>query len=211
MNTSLPAAAPNTSSDSPLRQLLAPSLRCALFMCLLTGLAYPLASTGAGQLLFPQQANGSVLHNQGQAVGSALIGQAFSSPRYFQPRPSMTAGTPYNAAASGASNQGATNPNLRKAVQERAAAYRQLNGLAADAQIPVDALTASGSGLDPHISVANAQLQIQRVAQQRKLSLAQVQSLVQAHTEARTLLLLGEPRVHVLRLNLALDALPTTH
>lgn len=202
--------------------LLRPVLVAAVFFMLLTGLAYPLATTVLANLLFPFQAQGSLVQRDGVVVGSALIGQSFSRPEYFQGRPSMTLGSdpldpsksvpqPYNAGASGASNLGPTNQKLVDSVAARVSAYRQLNGLAADMQVPVDALTASASGLDPHISLANAQLQLNRVARLRNLPLADLQALLQDHSESRTFGLLGEPRVNVLQLNLALDALAPVH
>lgn len=202
--------------------LLRPVLVAAVFFMLLTGLAYPLATTVLANLLFPFQAQGSLVQRDGLVVGSALIGQSFSRPEYFQGRPSMTLGSdpldpsksvpqPYNAGASGASNLGPTNQKLVDSVAARVSAYRQLNGLAADMQVPVDAVTASASGLDPHISLANAQLQLNRVARLRNLPLADLQALLQDHSESRTFGLLGEPRVNVLQLNLALDALAPVH
>ncbi|MDC7814525.1 MULTISPECIES: K(+)-transporting ATPase subunit C [Pseudomonas] len=202
--------------------LLRPVLVAAVFFMLLTGLAYPLATTVLANLLFPFQAQGSLVQRDGVVVGSALIGQSFSRPEYFQGRPSMTLGSdpldpsksvpqPYNAGASGASNLGPTNQKLVDSVAARVSAYRQLNGLAADMQVPVDAVTASASGLDPHISLANAQLQLNRVARLRNLPLADLQALLQDHSESRTFGLLGEPRVNVLQLNLALDALAPVH
>ncbi|MGE8350508.1 MAG: K(+)-transporting ATPase subunit C [Pseudomonas protegens] len=202
--------------------LLRPVLVAAVFFMLLTGLAYPLATTVLANLLFPFQAQGSLVQRDGLVVGSALIGQSFSRPEYFQGRPSMTLGSdpldpsksvpqPYNAGASGASNLGPTNQKLVDSVAARVSAYRQLNGLAADTPVPVDAVTASASGLDPHISLANAQLQLNRVARLRNLPLADLQALLQDHSESRTFGLLGEPRVNVLQLNLALDALAPVH
>ncbi|MCO7577056.1 MULTISPECIES: K(+)-transporting ATPase subunit C [Pseudomonas chlororaphis group] len=202
--------------------LLRPVLVAAVLFMLLTGLAYPLATTVLANLLFPFQAQGSLVQRDGVVVGSALIGQSFSRPEYFQGRPSMTLGSdpldpsksvpqPYNAGASGASNLGPTNQKLVDSVAARVNAYRQLNGLAADMQVPVDAVTASASGLDPHISLANAQLQLNRVARLRNLPLADLQALLQDHSESRTFGLLGEPRVNVLQLNLALDALAPVH
>ena len=220
MNT-LPISAPVVqTATSPLKGLLGPCLRGALFVALITGVAYPLVTTGVAQLVLAQQANGSLIERGGAVVGSALIGQWFTGAAYFHPRASATQApdpqdaskslaAPYNAGASSGSNLGPTNPALIASVQERVAAYRQANGLAADAAVPVDAVTASASGLDPHISVANAQLQAARVAQARGLSLVLAQQLVQQHTEGRVLGLLGEPRVNVLRLNLALDAIKT--
>ena len=202
--------------------LLRPVLVAAVFFMLLTGLAYPLATTVLANLLFPFQAQGSLVQRDGVVVGSALIGQSFSRPEYFQGRPSMTLGSdpldpsksvpqPYNAGASGASNLGPTNQKLVDSVAARVSAYRQLNCLAADMPVPVDAVTASASGLDPHISLANAQLQLNRVARLRNLPLADLQALLQDHSESRTFGLLGEPRVNVLQLNLALDALAPVH
>ena len=217
MNT-LETTPDTAAAASPLLGLIGPCLRGAVFVALLTGLAYPLLTTGVAQVLLPRQAGGSLI-GQGEAlVGSDLIGQHFSDARHFHPRPSATTApdaqdasksvaAPYNAAASLGSNQGPTNPALIANVQQRVAAYRQANGLAQDASVPVDAVTASASGLDPHISLANAQLQAARVAQARGLAVARAQQLVQQHTEGRVLGLLGEPRVNVLRLNLALDAL----
>lgn len=203
-------------------QLLGSSARAALLVMLIAGVAYPLLTTGVAQILFPHAANGSLIERDGQRVGSVLIGQQFASDAYFQGRPSATLGAdpaqpgasvpaPYNAGASGASNQGATHQGLAEVVAQRVDQYRAVNGLAAQVAVPVDAVTASASGLDPHISLANAQLQVARVAKARGLTPDQVQQLVQDHTQPRTLFLLGEPRVHVLQLNLALDAAaPTT-
>ena len=198
-------------------RLLGHSVRLAVGLMLVSGIAYPLLTTGVAQLLFPAAAQGSLVQRHGQVVGSVLIGQRFTGAGYFHGRPSATLGpdpaqpgaslsAPYNATASGASNQGATSQALAKDVAERVARYRADNGLAAGVRVPVDAVTASASGLDPHISVANAGLQAPRVAQARGLGLAQVQALIARATEPRTLGLLGEPRVNVLRLNLALDA-----
>ena len=176
----------------------------ALFT-LVTGLAYPAIVTVVAQLAFPHQANGSLIVKDGKAVGSALIGQPFDDPKYFWGRPSATSPFGYNAGASGASNLSPTNADLIKAVQGRVDALR-----AADpgntALVPVDLVTASGSGLDPHISPAAALYQAGRVARVRKLDEAVVRDLVARHTEGRLLGLLGEPRVNVLALNLALDA-----
>jgi potassium-transporting ATPase KdpC subunit len=172
----------------------------------LTGLAYPLAVTGIAQWIFPFQANGSLMKQNGQVIGSELIGQSFTDPKYFLGRPSATAPFPYNAAASSGSNLGPTNQAFEQAVRTRIEALQSadpLNG----SPIPVDLVTASASGLDPHISVAAALYQLPRVARERDLSEEQVRILVEQYTEGRQLGFLGEPRVNVLKLNLALDGL----
>ena len=198
--------------------LLRPVIVSSLLFMALTGVAYPLIVTGAAQLLFPAQAAGSLVMSNGQAIGSAIVGQDFVKPEYFHPRPSATQGpdpadasksvsSPYNAGLSGASNWGPTNKKLVDAVAARVTAYRNDNGLPADSLVPVDAVTASASGLDPDISVANAKLQANRVARLRELPLAGVQQLVVDNTTSRVFGLLGEERVNVLQLNLAIDAL----
>jgi K+-transporting ATPase ATPase C chain len=185
---------------------LRPALTLFVLLSLITGLAYPLAVTGIAQTLFPRQANGSLVERNGQPVGSGLIGQAFTDPGHFWSRPSATAPTPYNAANSGGSNLAPTAPALAEAVQARIAALR-----AADpgntAPVPVDLVTASASGLDPHISRAAADYQAARVARARGLPVPAVSALVAQHTEGRWLGFIGEPRVNVLALNLALEGL----
>jgi potassium-transporting ATPase KdpC subunit len=178
-------------------------LAVAVFGVLLGGL-YPLASWLLAQGLCPDRANGSSLARRGVVVGSALIGQRFRSPAYFHPRPSA-AGEGYDASRSGGTNFGPLSKGLAEAVRQRAAEYRSENGLPGHALVPADAVTASGSGLDPHISPENARLQAPRVARSRALSEDRVVRLVAACTEGRTFGILGEPRVNVLCLNLALD------
>lgn len=183
--------------------LLRPALVLLACLSALTGLLYPAAVTGAAQALFPWQAQGSLLEQGGQAVGSALIGQPFSDPRNFWSRPSATAPMPYNGAASGGSNLGPLNPALTDAVQARVQALREADP-GNTAPVPVDLVTASASGLDPHISPAAARYQAARVARLRGLPEATVQTLIDKNTEAPLWGLLGEPRVNVLALNLAL-------
>jgi K+-transporting ATPase ATPase C chain len=176
-------------------------------LTLLLGIVYPLAMTGLSQLIFPSQANGSLVRDSaGNVVGSALLGQNFSNPEYFHPRPSAAGTDGYDATSSGGSNLGPTNQKLIDTARDRATAYREENGLAAEAPVPVDAVTASASGLDPDISPANALIQAGRVAKARNLTEDQVRNLVNEHIEGRTLGILGEPRVNVLQLNRALDA-----
>ena len=189
-----------------MKTLLRPALSLFLLLTLVTGALYPLLVTGVGGALFPGQTAGSLLQRDDAPIGSRLIGQSFTEPRYFWGRLSATAERPYNAAASAGSNLGPLNPALNDAVKARIDALR-----AADpgntAPIPVDLVTASGSGLDPHISPAAAEYQLARVARARGLDSVRVRELVAAHTEGRQWLLLGEPRVAVLPLNLALDQL----
>ncbi len=182
------------------------AVRIFLVFTVLTGLAYPLLVTGIAQAVFPRQANGSLIERDGRTVGSALIGQSFAAPRYFWGRPSATSPA-YNAAASGGSNLGPTNPALIERVKEdveRLRAAHPGQG-AGKGGIPVDHVTISASGLDPHISPAGAFYQVERVAAARGLDPAAVRRLVEEHVEGRTLGAIGEPRVNVLELNLALD------
>jgi K+-transporting ATPase ATPase C chain len=184
------------------------SLRISLVLLILCGGLYPVLVTGIGQALFHHQANGSIVSgSNGNPVGSELIGQAFDKAIYFHPRPSAAGSDGYDASASGGSNLGPTNAKLISSVTDRVGAYRAENGLAADAPVPADAVTASASGLDPDISPENANLQVQRVATARNLPVEQVQTLVTQHIEGRTLGIFGSPRVNVLSLNLALDQL----
>ncbi len=212
-------------------QLLA-ALRAVVVFTVLVGLAYPLVVTGLAQLAFSEEADGSLVRRDGEVVGSDLLGQTFTSREYFHGRPSAAgagasgseievvddAGEPtgetmlasvddISVAASGASNLGPTNEDLLATVEERIAEYRDVNGLADDALMPVDAVTASGSGVDPEISVANARLQAPRVAEERGLEVAEVKRLIDDHTSSRPLGVLGEKGVNVLQLNLALDDL----
>jgi K+-transporting ATPase ATPase C chain len=187
-----------------MRAALRAGIILLVVLTLIVGVIYPLAVTGVGQLLFPHQANGSLIVQEGQVVGSELIGQPFDDPRYFWGRPSATQPFPYNAAASVGSNDGPLSPVLLERVQARVAALRAADP-GNDQPIPVDLVTASGSGLDPHISVAAALYQVPRVARARGLAESEVRALVEACTEGRQLGLLGEPGVNVLELNLALD------
>ena len=193
---------------SAVSSLLRPALVTFAVLTALTGAAYPLVVTGIGQAVFSHEAAGSLITRDGKPIGSSLIGQNFSDPKYIWGRPSATAPMPNNASASSGSNLGPLNPALVDAVKGRIDALR-----AADpgntAPVPVDLVTASGSGLDPELSVAGALFQAARVAKARNLSPKQVQDLIAQHTAARWLGFLGEPRVNVLRLNLALDATPS--
>jgi len=185
---------------------LRPALMTLLLLTLITGVAYPLLVTGIAQAVFPYQADGSLIVRGGKVVGSALIGQPFDDPKYFWGRPSATSPFAYNAAASSGSNLSPTNPALVSAVQGRVDALRAADPTNRVA-VPVDLVTASASGLDPHLSPAAALYQVSRVARERKLAPDAVRALVDRHTEGRFLGFLGEPRVNVLVLNLALDAL----
>lgn len=202
-----------------MRRQLIPSIISMVLFTLLLGVGYPLVVTGIAQVGFKDKADGSIVRVNGKAVGSSLIGQSFTDTKgnaikkYFQSRPSAATGAAgtttagYDPTLSLGSNLGPTNPALLKAVAQRVKDYRKLNGLADNAAVPVDAVTASGSGLDPDISVANARLQAARVADARALSKTQVLDLIDQHTSGRALGILGEKTVNVLELNLALDRL----
>ena len=177
------------------------SIRMLLVMSVITGIAYPLLVTGIAQLAFKDKANGSLIFQNEKIIGSSLIGQPFSDPKYFWGRPSATSPMPYNGASSSGSNQGPTNPALKEAIEGR------IKDLGGKTPVPGDLVTASGSGLDPHISPAAAEYQIQRISKTRGIPEERIRELVQQHMQGRQLGLLGEPRVNVLELNLALDAL----
>jgi potassium-transporting ATPase KdpC subunit len=186
------------------------SLKLSFFLLLiftgLLGIAYPFFMWGVGQLFFHKHANGTILYDEkGQAVGSAWIAQNFTSDKYFHSRPSAAGDNGYDASNSSGSNLGPTSQKLIDSVTQRAADYRQSNGLSPEIAIPGDAVTASGSGLDPHISLTNAKLQLSRVAKARNWSEDEVERFVRKHTQGRTLGIFGEKRVNVLKLNLALD------
>jgi K+-transporting ATPase ATPase C chain len=185
--------------------IVRPALVTFAVLTALTGIAYPLAVTGIGRIAFPEHAGGSVIVRDGKPVGSALIGQNFSDPKYVWGRPSATGPMPYNASNSGGSNQGPLNPALAEAVKGRIQALRAAHP-GNTGPVPVDLVTASASGLDPHISATGALYQAARVAKARNLPLAQVQQLIEGRTEGKLFGFLGEPRVNVLGLNLALDA-----
>lgn len=187
-----------------MKNQIRPALSMFAMFTLITGLAYPLLVTGISQLAFPHQANGSLIVRDGNTLGSELIGQNFSAPKYFWGRPSATAMSPYNAAASGGSNLGPLNPAHKEAVEGRVKALREADP-SNTASIPIDLVTASASGLNPHISPVAAQWQASRIARVRGLNETEVSRLIEQHTEPRQLGLLGEPRVNVLALNMALD------
>jgi len=176
------------------------SIRALVVFTLVTGVVYPLVVTGIAQVAFKDQANGSLILQGGKVMGSSLIGQAFSDPKYFWSRPSATSPMPYNGASSSGSNQGPTNPALTQAVESR------IKDLGGQTPVPADLVTASASGLDPHISLGAAEYQLQRVSKARGIPEQRLRDLVQKYTEGRQLGVLGEPRVNVLELNLALDA-----
>jgi K+-transporting ATPase ATPase C chain len=182
---------------------LRPAILLTLILTAITGIAYPLAMTAVAQILFPYQANGSLIVRDGQVIGSELIGQSFAGDGYFHPRPSAAGAKGYDGGASSGSNLGPNNPDLVKRVAESA---KQLRDESPGAQIPVDLVTTSGSGLDPHISPAGAELQLARVAKARHIGEDRIRALVRSHTNGRQYGVLGEPTVNVLMLNLALDA-----
>ena len=202
---------PEPAPAAPLPRLLLTSFLAAGLFTLVCGLGYPLLTTAVAGALFPNQAQGSLISQNGKVVGSAVLGQNFTAPQYLHGRPSMTNKTdgsgpePYNAENSGASNWGATNAKLRDAVQERIAAFRKENGLSENAPVPVDAVTASASGLDPDVSLATALLQVNRIAQARGMQPAEVEKVIRAHLTPRQFGVLGEERVNVLAVNLSLD------
>ena len=177
------------------------SIRMLVVMSVITGIAYPLLVTGVSQVAFKDQANGSLIFQNEKIIGSSLIGQPFSDPKYFWGRPSATSPMPYNGASSSGSNLGPTNPALKETIEGR------IKDLGGKTPVPGDLVTTSGSGLDPHISPAAAEYQIPRVAKSRKVDEEKLQALVRQYTQGRQLGILGEPRVNVLELNLALDAL----
>jgi K+-transporting ATPase ATPase C chain len=188
-----------------MKNILRPAVSMLLIWSLITGVVYPLLITGCAQFFFPIQANGSLLLDRdGKPRGSGLIGQAFDEPKYFWGRPSATMPYPYNAEASSGSNLGPTNPALVERVQNDVLRYRQSHA-ESHQSIPVDLVTASGSGLDPHVSVAGVEYQIPRVAKSRGMNPNELKALVEQHIEGRQWLLFGEPRVNILKLNLALD------
>lgn len=189
-----------------MKRIVLTSIVMLLTMTLFLGFIYPLATTGLAYLLFPRQAKGSLIYQDGRVVGSELIGQKFTDPRYFHGRPSA-AGEGYDATASGGSNLGPTNKKLLEAISERLAIVREENGLSTDEAVPADLVTASASGLDPHISPEAALIQVPRIARVRGIPEEKIRQLVEQHIEGRQFGFLGEPRVNVLKLNLALDAL----
>ncbi|KVP18253.1 potassium-transporting ATPase subunit KdpC [Burkholderia multivorans] len=193
-----------------MKSLIRPLVVIFVVLTAVTGLAYPAVLTAFGQAVFPWQANGSLIERNGQVVGSALIGQSFDAPKYFWGRLSATSPMPYNATGSGGSNLGPLNPSLAEQVKARIAALRDA-GTDLSKPVPVDLVTASASGLDPEITPAAAAYQIERVANARRLSRETVAQLVAANTTGRQFGVLGEPRVNVLKLNLALDAAQAAH
>ena len=202
----LTSASSTLSVAAATKTLFRPALTLFVLLSAVTGIVYPVAVTGIAKVLFPDAAEGSLIVVNGKPVGSRLIGQNFTDPKYFWGRPSATGPMPYNASASSGSNQGPLNPALKEAVKARIDALKSSDP-SQTAPIPEDLVTASASGLDPQISPAAARWQVPRVARIRGLNVAAVNTLIDAHTEGRQLGLLGEPRVNVLALNLALDRL----
>lgn len=202
---------PETAPATPLPRLLLSSFLAAGLFTLVCGIGYPLLTTAVSGAILPNQAGGSLVTKGGRVIGSAVLGQNFTAPQYLHGRPSMTNKTdgsgpePYNAENSGASNWGATNAKLRDAVQERIATFRRENSLSESMPVPVDAVTASASGLDPDVSLATALLQVGRIAQARGMQPADVEKVIREHLTGRQLGMLGEARVNVLAVNLALD------
>jgi potassium-transporting ATPase KdpC subunit len=187
-------------------RILRQAISCLVIFTVITGIVYPLVITGIAQLFFPHQANGSLIISSGKTIGSSLIGQSFSSPKYFWSRPSATSPIAYNAANSSGSNLGPLNPALTDGVKARIKQLKAADA-ASKSPVPVDLVTASGSGLDPDISPASAEYQVSRVAKSRNIDENKVRELVTKYTRNRQLGILGEPRVNVLELNLALDNL----
>jgi K+-transporting ATPase ATPase C chain len=191
-------------------RILRQATACIVVFTVITGVIYPLAVTGVAQLVFPRQANGSLIINNGKAVGSSLVGQSFSSPKYFWARPSATSPMPYNAASSAGSNLGPLNPALTENVKARITQLKAADA-ASKPLAPVDLVTASASGLDPDISPAAAEYQVSRVAKTRNIDESEVRKLIAEYTRNRQLGILGEPVVNVLKLNLALDSVEKIH
>jgi K+-transporting ATPase ATPase C chain len=189
-----------------MRRQIVPAIVMFIALTVVCGVAYPLVVAAIGNVAFHSKADGSLVKENGKVVGSSLIGQNFTGNEYFHPRPSAAGEKGYDPTASGASNLGPSNPTLLKTVAERVAAYRKDNSLASNTKVPSDAVTASASGLDPEISIANARLQAPRVAKARNLPLSTVNRMIDEHTAGRDLGVLGDPGVNVLELNLALDA-----
>ena len=180
------------------------AIRLFIVLTIVTGILYPLVVTGIAQTAFKSQANGSLISKNGKVVGSKLIGQQFEDPKYLWGRPSATSPVPYNAAASGGSNLGPTNPDLIKGIQDRVKALKDADSSNIN-PVPTELVTSSGSGLDPHISVTSAEYQVSRIAKARGIQAEKIKALIESQTQKRTLGLLGEPTVNVLEFNLALD------
>ena len=186
------------------KEQIKPAILTFLILTIITGIFYPLFITGVSQVFFPGQANGSLIYRNGKPIGSSLIGQSFDDPKYFWPRPSATSPAPFNAASSSGSNLGPSNPALAETIKNRVKSYKATDPNNTN-PIPIDLVTSSASGLDPHISLAGAYYQVPRVARLRNLSQDTVRTIILQHTNKRFLAVLGEPVVNVLELNLALD------